>query len=330
MCDWACALFQTQFQRKKMASHIKPARKKSDDTVDTLIANNLNCDKITCNTVSVNDQNNSKTDDNNTVNSDYEINGNKSSDQPTKNSIVTNHNNNIENIQSANSRTSGINSIESYEDNELSNVLNKIPIVENIPALIKSKSDYSNVMSGSEDQFCRSVVSDKGKLSGPTNFSSNNNNNINLLNNNIKNSDSMPKGNEPVKIIYPNTIVSSQQSNMNNRVTYSNQQLPNGTLSISSLNTSQQQTIQQPISTIMQVASTSGGAIQVQAGQTTTPKATTVSLPQNQQQTLVIKNQVSRDLSESYVLQSTNATMVSNFSKHKILWEVLQCYLVSK
>lgn len=99
------------------------------------------------------------------------------------------------------------------------------------------------------------------------------NNTSNHITNKIVTSN-MPK-NEPVKLVYP-AGVNQQGSilNMNNRVTLTSTSLPNGTISLSQLT--------QPQSTLMQTTAGGGG---------TTIKSVQSHQYQNQQPTLIIKNQ---------------------------------------
>lgn len=92
----------------------------------------------------------------------------------------------------------------------------------------------------------------------------------------------MSKNNEPVKLVYPSQTGVSQPAviNMNNRVTFTSQSLPNGTINLSTLTTQQQQGI------IQTSASTGMTSVGNSAGLKTTA-------PQQQQQpTLVIQKQV--------------------------------------
>lgn len=84
----------------------------------------------------------------------------------------------------------------------------------------------------------------------------------------------MSKNNEPVKLVYPSSVGSSQPAVlMNNRVTFTSQSLPNGTINLATLSSQQQQNIMHT-STSM----TAGTGTNTVTGQ--------------QQQTIVIKNQV--------------------------------------
>ena len=85
------------------------------------------------------------------------------------------------------------------------------------------------------------------------------------------NHSNMPKSHEPVKLVYPATGTQSAVLNMNNRVTFTSQTLPNGTISLSPLTSQSQPTIMQ----------------------TSTVNAAGLRTTAQQQQTLVIKNQVS-------------------------------------
>lgn len=91
----------------------------------------------------------------------------------------------------------------------------------------------------------------------------------------------MSKNNEPVKLVYPSQTGVSQPAviNMNNRVTFTSQSLPNGTINLSTLTTQQPQGIIQ----------TSAGMTSV--GGNVSGLKTTVA-PQQQQPTLVIQKQV--------------------------------------
>ncbi len=92
----------------------------------------------------------------------------------------------------------------------------------------------------------------------------------------------MSKNNEPVKLVYPSQTGVSQPAviNMNNRVTFTSQSLPNGTINLSTLTSQQQQGI---------IQTSSAGMTSV-GGNSSGLKATA---PQQQQQpTLVIQKQV--------------------------------------
>lgn len=90
----------------------------------------------------------------------------------------------------------------------------------------------------------------------------------------------MSKNNEPVKLVYPSQTGVSQPAviNMNNRVTFTSQSLPNGTINLSTLSTQHQQGI---------IQTSSAGMTSV--GGNTGLKSTA---PQQQQPTLVIQKQV--------------------------------------
>lgn len=100
-------------------------------------------------------------------------------------------------------------------------------------------------------------------------------------------SSNMPKSNEPVKLVYPNAGNQSAVLNMNNRVTFTSQSMPNGTISLSPLTFTTSSQSNPSGQTIMHTTNTTGGvkvtALQGQQSQQN----------QQQQQTLVIKNQVS-------------------------------------
>lgn len=101
-------------------------------------------------------------------------------------------------------------------------------------------------------------------------------------------SSNMPKSNEPVKLVYPNAGNQSAVLNMNNRVTFTSQSMPNGTISLSPLTFTTSSQSNPSGQTIMHTTNTTGGvkvtALQGQQSQQN---------QQQQQQTLVIKNQVS-------------------------------------
>lgn len=135
--------------------------------------------------------------------------------------------------------------------------------------LQQNQKTFNLITSGSSN-LNHSVIYSTYSQTNPQNTSS-----FSTSSPSITTTSNMPKSNEPIKLVYPTVSSGGGQQttailNMNNRLSFTSQSLPNGSISLSPLTQSQ------PAATMM---STVGG--------------TTVRTTPQPQQTLVIKNQVS-------------------------------------
>lgn len=102
----------------------------------------------------------------------------------------------------------------------------------------------------------------------------------------------MSKNNEPVKLAFPSSVGTTQSSvlNVNNRVAFTTQSLPNGTINIATISSQQQQQGQQSAQLLQAVQpNIMQTTTSIATSQSNTPGVTNIS---QQPQTIVIKNQV--------------------------------------